>query len=297
MSGRGIHALRGSVVIVIGLILGPWAPAPAEVSEDPTGFLQMALETGDHGTDGSPFPWSRFRPGPTHAVLNENGDNEGDGRPAFALDESSLPLVTWPDARPGGTHVIVISHWTGSEWSEPEEISEDGPDVADPALDVAPDGTLAVAWWEPETGTLAWVRRRPPGGSWQPPEPVGDEGAIRRFPTVAATADDIVIAFSAETGGTFEVRAALRSHGWAEQVLDSGLVESRWRGRGDVALELHRVNGVVWADWLRSTTELATSRLDPATGSWSAPESIPCEPTADGWRRARFEARRRALGW
>ncbi len=290
---------RCVVSLLVGVLLFALAGTPvgAEVAMDPgIGFLEMALETGEHGTDGSPYPWSRVRPGDTHQLLNERGDDRGDGRPSFALDADGRPIVTWAEALEGGSHRVVVARWTGSGWSDPEPVTDGSTETADPSIDVSAAGTIAVAWWEPATGTLAWVRRKLADGSWADPEAVGSGNGTRRFPSVAATTDDVIVAFSLETpGGTFEVRVARRSEGWAETTIDAGLAESRWRGRGDLAIEIHRSDGRTWIDWLRSATELATSRLDPATGEWSAPESIPCEASADGWRRARFEARLRAL--
>ncbi len=286
-----VSAVTGIFLLVAGL------PCVGEVAMDPgIGFLQMAVETGEHGTEGSPYPWSRFRPGPGHHVLNEHGDDQGDGLPSIAIDADGNPVVTWADALEDGTHRIVVARWDGNDWSDPEPVTDGTMDTSDPAVDVSPSGLLAVAWWEPETGTLAWVRRKQPGGTWEEPESVGSGAGTRRFPAVAATGNDVFVAFSLETpAGTFEVRVARRTEGWDERTIDTGLTESRWRGRGDVAVEIHEQGGRVWIDWLRSADELATSRLDPSTGEWSPAESIPCEPSADGWRRARFEARQRAL--
>lgn len=289
---------RLAALAFLGCLLAG-SPLLAEVSMDPgAGYLEMALETGEHGGDGTPYPWLRYRPGAEHHVLNEQGDDEGDGHPASTLDNTGRPIVCRADAMPGGIHPIVVSRWDGTSWTDPEAVTDGAVDAADPAVDAAPDGVLAIGWWEPGTGDLAWVRRRLPDGSWATPESVGDGTGTRRFPAVAAPSGDVVLVYSVETGdGAFEVRAARRSEGWAERTLDTGLTESRWKGRGDLAIEVHRVGDTVWADWLRTATELATARLDPATGEWSSPESIPCEASADGWRRARFEARRRALGW
>ncbi len=299
LPARGIVALA-TFVAAVALLL----PGFAEVSVDgPSGegqgFLFAALEGGSGGVQGVPFPWGCVRQHvPGEWLLNPGGDDEGDGQPAFSISPADgRPTVTWAEALTGGGTRIVLSRWDGSGWTEPEPVTGDGVEVADPALDHREDGSLVVAWWEPGSGSLAWVRERGTERGWQDPERIGPSDRPCRFPVVAAGGGETFVGFTAGLeDGRHEVRVARETAGWADVVLD--VVDYRhWRGEGDVGLELHEVGGVTWADWLRAADRLATSRWDPAAGEWTEPEEIPCAPTADGWRAARFEAKARALGW
>ena len=298
-TGRSRACLAVLLLAVAGLLLSPVSLAEVGVDRATGAFLSMALEGGDGGPSGSPFPWGCVRPGAS-TLLNEHGDDEGDGAPSVAFEPGTArPVIAWAESTGDGWHRVVISRWEGAAWSDPEPVSQAGVDTADASVDVTPTGLPVVAWWEPATGTLTWVRRKLADGSWDDPESIGGGSEPHRFPSIAALGDgDAVVAFSAEVGeGLFEVRVARRSEGWAERTVETGLTVSQWRGRGDLALEVHYEAGVTWMEWARTAAEFATSRLDPATGEWSTSESIPCEATHDGWRRARFEARRRALGW
>ncbi len=298
-TGRSRACLAVLLLAVAGLLLPPVSLAEVGVDRATGAFLSMALETGDEGPSGSPFPWGCVRPGAS-TLLNEHGDDEGDGAPSIAFAPGTArPVVAWAESTGDGWHRVVLSRWNGSSWSEPAPVSQAGVDAADASVAVSPAGLPVVAWWEPTTGTLTWVRRKLVDGTWDDPESIGGGSEPHRFPSVAALEEgDVAVAFTVEVGeDTFEVRVARRSEGWAERTIETGIAESQWRGRGDLAVEIHHEAGVTWMEWARTASEFATSRLDPATGEWSAPESIPCEATRDGWRRARFEARRRALGW
>ena len=67
-------------------------------------------------------------------------------------------------------------------------------------------------------------------------------------------------------------------------------------GAGNAFLELHTAGSRAWADWRLAADRIGTSRRDPANGSWSPADEIPCENSADGRRLARWEAKKRALG-
>ncbi len=289
-------------VAFVSLLVFPAVVAEVSVDHPSAGgqsFLFAALEGGEGGVQGVPFPWGCVRAHvPTTWLLNPGGDDEGDGRPAVAISpRDGRPTVVWAEMLAGGRTRIVLARWDVSGWTEPEPVTGGEVDVADPAIDYREDGSLVVAWWEPGAGALAWVRERGTERGWSDPEQVGPSGRACRFPVVAAGGGETFVGYTAATDdGGQEIRIAREEAGWADVLIDV-VHYQHWRGEGDVGLELHEADGVLWADWLRASDRLATSRWDRAAGAWTEPEEIPCEATADGWRAARFQAKARALGW
>ncbi len=107
----------------------------------------------------------------------------------------------------------------------------------------------------------------------------------------------VTVAWFRDRGdGSRDVVVAREDQGWSPEVIG----QTSWMGPdgdGNAYLELHALGSVAWADWCLAGDRVGTSRLDPARGEWSAAEEIPCENSPDGWRLARWEAKRRALGW
>ena len=273
----------------------------SEVSIDDPGadaggpsLVHMALR-GQAG----PVPWGAVRQGiPASWLLNPDGDARGDGAPAITVRATDgRPQVAW-SRQQTGRRDVVHSEWDGNEWTQPILVSEGVFDALGPDIAPLAGGGLAVAWWE-DDGVFrqVFVRRRDAQGTWQAAEPVSPASETAIWPAVTADSTDLWVGWLRDPGtGTREVVVALDSEGWNPTVIG----QTSYAGSendGQARLELHSRDGRVWADWLLAPDRLATSRLDPSTGTWSAVEEIPCEDSPEGRDAARFEAKRRALGW
>jgi hypothetical protein len=89
------------------------------------------------------------------------GADIGGGLPDIAVDPGSGALyVVWEDSRFGGTHNdIVMSKSTdgGLSWSAPKKVNQSPPGVPayTPMVDVLPDGTVAVTYYDIRNNTPA----------------------------------------------------------------------------------------------------------------------------------------------
>ena len=290
-------------VMVLGVLVACVSPGGAEVSvDDPAAsaprWVSLALQGG--GDDACPSPWSLVRDGvPASWVLNPDGDQRGDGHPAAAFPAGTFrPAVAWATPVDGAGRDVVLAEWAGDGWSAPETVAggpaeQRGPDVA-----ALPGGGLVVTWWEDDGNVRqVWVRKRTAAGEWEPAEAVSPAGEDSRWPAVTVVDGEVLVGWFRERGdGTREVVVAREGAGWSTEVIgETGYAGPG--GDGNAYLELHAVGSRAWADWRLAGDRIATSRRDPASGEWSGAEEIPCENSPDGRRQARWEAKRRALGW
>ncbi len=291
------------VPIVVGVLVLPPAGPRAEVSVDQPAstaprWLSLALQGG--GDDACPSPWSVVRDGvPGDWVLNPDGDLRGDGHPAAAFPPGTFhPVVAWSTVIEGNGRDVVLSEWTGTGWSVPESVADGPAEQRGPDVAVLPDGGLVATWWEEDGNTgQVWVRQRAPDGSWTQPEAVSPASEDCRWPAVTVVDGVVLVGWFREMGdGTREVVVAREDAGWATEVIGQ-TTYSGPDGGGNAFLELHAVGSRAWSDWRLAADRIGTSRRDPASGSWSEVDEIPCENSPDGRRRARWEAKKRALGW
>ena len=294
---RSLALLLGAGLLLVIL------PVVAEVSVDgPEGphpaWLSMGLQGGED--DGFPVPWTVHRQSiPGWWVLNPEGDVRGDGHPAAAFAGGGFhPVVVWSRPVSGEGRDVVLSEWTGGGWSEPETVAggvgeQRGPDVA-----ALPGGGVVVTWWEDDGNVRrVWVRKRGADGTWEDAEAVSPAGEDSRWPAVTVVEGEVYVGWLREVGdGTREVVVAREGAGWSREVIgETGYAGPE--GEGNACLELHAVGDRAWADWRLAGDRIGTSRRESASGAWSDPEEIPCENSPDGRRLARWEAKRRALGW
>jgi hypothetical protein len=99
-------------------------------------------------------------------------DNDGVSRfPRIAIASGGTIYITWQDDSDGDNEVYV-RRWTGSSWVEMGGsasgggISNNGGDSGYPSIDVAPDGTVYVAWQDDSDGDNEIYVRRWTGSSW-----------------------------------------------------------------------------------------------------------------------------------
>jgi len=287
--------------VVLALLLPLVAQVRAEVSVDARRSAPaLFLGGGDNGDLGDPYPqWAVIRQGVDPGlVLNTSGDDNGDGPPSWAIDPASgNPVVAW--ARwDGHDHEIVYSRWTGSGWSDSVPVTDDDLDDVDPALAVAPDGTLRLAWWRTENGhRTVWFRDLgQEGATAEEVTPLPRAGSR---PGIALHGGDVKVAFQREEAGTREVRVASRDASWADELVATTSYAGPG-GNGDIDVRVHSVAGHLWVDWIDADGQLAWSERDPATGAWGPVEHEPCawggttgdsEPVARERARARIRMR------
>ncbi len=288
-------------LLPLALILAVVLPAArAEISVGEKSVAPSFL-AGGPGNGDNPYPWPPWATVRQHVdpalVLNANGDANGDGPAAWAIDPSTgNPVVAWA-WWDGADHEIVLSRWTGSRWSSRELVTDNDLDDVDPAIAVAADGTVRVTWWRVENGhrTVWYEDLSLRDGTAEEVTPLPRAGS---WPSVALFAGDAKVAFQREEAGVREVRVATRSEGWSEELVASTSYAGP-AGDGDIDVQVHADAGHLWVDWVDSEGRLAWSEWNPAAGAWgpvrhesySWDSEIEVEPIARARARARIRAR------
>ena len=245
-------------------------PASAEVSVGSHAPHPSFLATSG-GEHPDPFPgWRPVRQNADASLmLNSSGDDNGDGPAAFAIDPATgNPVVTWA-WWDGSDYEIVLSRWTGSEWSAREQLTDNALDDEDPAITVTADGGIRVTWWRTENGhRTVWYRDLAlEEASAEEVTPLPRAGSR---PGVANWEGDVKVAFQHEESGVREVRVATRSTGWTDELVASTAYAGP-AGDGDIDVRIHALAGHLWVDWVDADGQLAWSEWDAVAGTWSTP--------------------------
>lgn len=163
--------------------------------------------------------WSQVRARvPAATLLNPLGDTYGDLAPSIAIHPvTGQPWAVWPH-NDGNQKRLVISTWTGKEWSAPQPIVMPdllGSDQIEPRLVFDAAGTPFLVFTEsarPSRIRFVTVAR----GLWTPALSLSDEAVDSRAPVAALTSD----------GAGLSVRWATPAGEMARTVPTSTLVES-----------------------------------------------------------------------
>ena len=303
---RAGEAIRGRVrwlvLVVLALgIAGSWSFAEVSVGSRQSAPCFLTIGNGDGGDSPWPFGWAVVRQHVDPSLmLNPGGDDNGDGPAAWAIDPSTgNPVVAWA-YWDGSDHEIVLSRWTGTEWSAWEFLTDNALDDVDPAIAVAGDGTVRVTWWRSEDGhRTVWYRDL--AAESGTPEEVTPLPRAGSRPGVALWEGDVKVAFQREEAGLRDVRVATRSTGWSEELVAQTSYAGP-AGDGDIDVRVHALAGHLWVDWVDAEGQLGFSEWDPAAGAWGPVEHEPYswggatgEPEPVARERARARVRTRVL--
>ena len=191
-------------------------------------------------------------------LLNIDGDDRGDGPPAMIQDASwDGPIVLWSKNLTNSGHKIVISRFVGGAWETPERINADDGEQFDPALALAPNGTLHVVYWQANDGV--WDIRHQAlanaGDAWTLPVVISAPGDVSCRPSVAIHNGLLAVVYEVHPNGAGtdpkEVTLAERpdedTSDFVSEMITSTALDGRLRPR------IHSQNGKLWIDWIDST--------------------------------------------
>ncbi|MEW5806646.1 MAG: hypothetical protein AB1756_04785 [Acidobacteriota bacterium] len=148
--------------------------------------------------------WTKFGNKPTIYTLNENGDLNGDLRPAIKenVAEGSFPYVLWPRFD-GNDYEIVFSKWMTNRWADiaPVEDVDNSFDDLSPSLDFDNEGRPYIAWWRDENDVgrvyvSVFLKTR-----WMDAFPISDEDVDSWDPQVRCTGyGEMEVTYSTQSG-------------------------------------------------------------------------------------------------
>ncbi|UCF66152.1 MAG: hypothetical protein JSV80_10125 [Acidobacteriota bacterium] len=250
------------------------------------GFVMISA--GGSGDDPTPWPsWQLQRQTLNRRqVLNLNGDLNGDGQPAFALHPvSALADVIWAWFD-GNDYEIVISRWTGTEWTAWRQLTDNEIDDLDPRVTFDRQGSRRIVWWRPALidSDAIWYSEQLDVASdlWSEPERITPYPDTGQRPDIAVhqNADEIVAwaAYEVLQPASASPRRVLvaerTASGWLSQRIGPSPTADLGPVNGDLAVRLHSRNGKLWVEWIDGQAAMAYSVYEPAAASWSDPSTI-----------------------
>lgn len=220
-----------------------------------SGYVQTVVDEPD------PFGyWIRINHAdhPRRHVLNVDGDDRGDGPPALAQDLSwSGPVVVWSRNLNQSGYKIVFSKFVAGGWTAPERINLDDGEQFDPAVTVAPNGSLHVVYWQLHNGEYD-VRHQVLGiadDAWSLPVVVSQPGDVSCRPSIAIHNGSLKVLYEVHPNGAGtspkEVTLAERPDEGAPDF--SALIVASSSLDGKLWPRIHSVGGKLWVDWIDTT--------------------------------------------
>ena len=282
-SVRRIVAVLGAIsVLASGLaraeVGATWIPGQPSVRL--TGYQIVGI-----GDDPDPIPrvWHQnggFVPG--RAVLNAEGDLNGDGLPSMINDPASgFMAVAWPRNSATGFD-IVISRFENGAWSVPAVVVDSTVNALDPQLALDGAGNVHLFYWEDGATPQVFHKQAPLDlSAWSVPQLVSQPGQAACRPAGTVFQGVMRVAYEVHDFGYGNtprqvVLAKLQGGAFITEVV------AITSNIGNVRPEVHAHAGRLWVDWIDAQTsggsgELAWTRLD-AQGQW---EPIQYSPFAN----------------
>ena len=286
--GRNFWLLFFGIALV--LHLAGLAPASTEVGvsvdpEDsqirPNGLYVLAQIVEDPDT----FPsWQRHAPPgiDNRIVLNSEGHENGDGKPSILYNPvSELPVVAWSRNSVSGFDVVV-SHFTGGAWTQPEVVAGSAADELDPTLALDPvTGTVHLFYWVDEATSMVMHRQAPANlSSWSVPVQVSDPGDAARRPSSVVHDGVLHVAYEVHNFGSGQTpRQVVLAHKEQGEFVPDVMAITYFTGK--VRPEVHSASGRIWVDWIDAAGEMAWTRHD-SQGQW---EPARYEPNSSAQER------------
>jgi hypothetical protein len=214
--------------------------------------------------------WQPLGPlGSGRILLNPQGAQNHDGRPAVATSlVSRSPVVAWSRSS-GGAYDVVVSRFVGGAWSDPEVVAASPYDDKDPSIAIGPDGTVHLFYWEAAPTPRVMYRSAPADlSSWSVPVQVSDAGQSACRPAAVVHAGTLHVAYEVHDYGFGQTpRQVVLARRDAGSFVPEIVAITSYTG--EARPEVHSHLGRLWVDWIDSASELAWTRLD-AQGHWES---------------------------
>lgn len=147
--------------------------------------------------------------------------------PTPVMERGALTGLVWIEGFAPNQTRVLAADWTGAGWSQPIAVSKFGPGTQI-ALDVTRlgDGSLLAVWaaYDGEDDEIVWSRKDALGdGSWSEPRPITANSVPDVTPTLHATQDGAVVAWSGYDGNDYRIQMSHLTDGtWSAPSLLEG---------------------------------------------------------------------------
>jgi hypothetical protein len=271
-------ALRSGVLALVGLAISP-GRAEVGVSQRPGLDVERAVSIVQRIVD-DPEPvgisWARVTPVDVASrfVLNEQGLQNGDGRPSVLVAAAGVPLVAWARNSAAG-YDVVCSRFDGNGWTVPEVLAATPADDLDPVLLTDPaDGSIHLLYWIHDSAPRVMHRQLAADlSAWTPPVQVSEPGEVATRPSGVFHNGLLRVSYEIHDQGFGAAprRIALATRVGSEFYSQTVAVTLH---AGPNWPEVHSALGRMWVDWVDAGGEMAWIR-QPAPGQWEAVDLVP----------------------
>jgi lysophospholipase L1-like esterase len=210
-----------------------------------------------------------------------------DRAPSLAVTADGQVWLAWFSAERDTPWLdsILVSRWTGRDWTEPEEIPQGGITKAKaPALAASPDGTMWLAWVGFDGTDDEIFASHRDGSNWLPPQQVsaddGESSLYDRQPQLAVGPDGKpwVVWTGHQSGPDDEIYAShWTGTEWAEEQMISHN-DDALDGSPSLALD---AQGQPWVAWEGRATgidhfhvQILTSKWEEDSSTWTDEEAV-----------------------
>jgi hypothetical protein len=220
--------------------------------------------------------WARVTPAEVTSrfVLNEQGFQNGDGRPSVLVAAGGTPFVAWARNSTTG-YDVVWSRFDASAWTVPEVLAATPSDDLDPVLLSDPaDGSIHLLYWTHDGAPRVMHRQLAADlSAWTEPVQVSEPGEIATRPSGVFHNGLLRVTYEIHDQGlgTAPRRIALATR-VAEEFFSQTVAVTQHPGPNWP--EVHSAGGRMWVDWIDAGGEMAWIR-QPAAGQWESVELVP----------------------
>ncbi len=204
--------------------------------------------------DPDPVPWVRTTLKDGRRAIRY--DTSGEAPSIAVQDDPGGTLVAWARSAGNGFDV-VLSRFEAGAWTEPVVIAGTAADERDPALAVAPDGTVHVLYSVRGGSPGIHHRQAPPDlSSWSEPAPVSEPGDPACSPRAAFHDGVLHVVYEVHDLGFG--RAPKRIV--LARLLEGGFVPetvATTSNEGPVLPDVQSEGGRLWVEWTDAPDEVA----------------------------------------
>ena len=263
--------LCAALVIILAI-----SGALAEVGVSDMGSMNSLFILGITEDPNPVGIWFRYSPdSATRHVLNEEGVENGDGKPSAVYNHhSKLAIVAWSRNSPDGFDVVV-SRFADGAWTDPEVLASSPADELDPFLTLDPsDGSVHLLYCVDGVVPAIFHRSAPADlSTWRAPIRVSQLGEIAVRPAAAFVAGQLHVVYE---GHPFGLGTVPREIVWAaleDQAFSGGVLATTQHAAPNWP-EIHFAPGRAWIEWIDDEGEMVWIRRD-VPGIW---EPLQIEP-------------------
>jgi len=217
-----------------------------------------------------PLPWGRIASPDVSNLLNEDGDQRGDGWPSFDINPGTHEAeCTW-SYNDGSTYRIAFSETADGLWVPITFLTTPSTSEQDPQIAHNSAGGTRIVYWAGDTDpTVYMIERQTDASPWSAPRQVSHGNRPSRYPTAAVAYGKVHVGYeaTAQQGKDIIISGRDDLNENAPFVAEV-IAHTSYTGELDVILET--LGGKAWVIWVHSGGQIGYSVFGGTM--WATPQ-------------------------